>query len=82
MNFRSIRERKKKRIVCIPPQILHSSLAAFWYGACPAFIVPPVCIGSSLHLPIFLLLIIVFVTCTFSERMINEEKLVGEFCAI
>ena len=54
-----MKEEKKKneRIARVPPQILHSSLAAFWYGACPAFIMPPVCIGSSLHLPIFLSLI-------------------------
>lgn len=67
MNFRSIRERRKKRmrIVYVPPQILHSSLAAFWYGACPAFIMPPVCIGSSLHLPIFYYLLVV---CFFSLK--------------
>tara|TARA_B110000483_G_scaffold237437_1_gene312206 strand:+ start:907 stop:1131 length:225 start_codon:yes stop_codon:yes gene_type:complete len=55
LNEFSIHSGKKKsmRIVYLPPQILHSSLAAFWYGACPAFIMPPVGIGSSLHLPIF-----------------------------
>ena len=78
MNFRSIRERRKKRmrIVCVPPQILHSSLAAFWYGACPAFIMPPVCIGSSLHLPIFLLLIsgVFLFSLKWRERMFNEAE--------
>jgi len=68
MNFRSIRERRKKEeenCICVPPQILHSSLAAFWYGACPAFIMPPVCIGSSLHLPIFYY---VYEWCFFSLK--------------
>jgi hypothetical protein len=42
---------KRKETLFSPPQILHSSLAALWYGAAAA---PPVFIGSSLHLPIFL----------------------------
>ena len=41
---------KRKETLFSPPQILHSSLAALWYGAAAA---PPVFIGSSLHLPIF-----------------------------
>jgi hypothetical protein len=42
---------QKEKTLFSPPQILHSSLAALWYGAAAA---PPVFIGSSLHLPIFL----------------------------
>jgi len=42
---------KREKTLFSPPQILHSSLAALWYGAAAA---PPVFIGSSLHLPIFL----------------------------
>jgi hypothetical protein len=44
------KNKKGETLFFSPPQILHSSLAALWYGAAAA---PPVFIGSSLHLPIF-----------------------------
>ena len=47
-----------------PPQILHSSLAALWYGAAAA---PPAFIGSSLHLPIFFL----WVVCSINDDRIR-----------